>query len=242
MRSTPSPLILPQKNTVYQSRGASGRFRRNPLQLRSSSLRPWRVRLCQRPPRPVAGFGGIFPGGGTGDWDRSQLIPSSPPNHGSAAKPERRTLADYGVTSGGRVRRPTVRPVAGDGRPEQAKRRKPCPQREVPLRAVNPIPRSQLMVALGRTAVVHDAARRPHPLLRGPASETFTNHDVHRRDLQCPVHVDSSRIAPCPVCANSGHSPRRREQLKADPELALGPETAWVKIPSGPRGRNVVAR
>ena len=82
-------------------------------------------------------------------WYRSQSIPSSPPNHGSAAKPEKRTLADYGVTSGAPVRRPTVRPVAGDGRSEQAKRRKPCHQREMPLRAVNPIPRSQCNGSFG---------------------------------------------------------------------------------------------
>src|ERR1700751_5944838 len=55
---------------------------------------------------PCGGLRGDFSGGGTGAWDRSQSIPSSPSNHGSAAKPERRTLADYGVTSGGRVRRP----------------------------------------------------------------------------------------------------------------------------------------
>jgi hypothetical protein len=50
------------------------------------------------------------------------------------------------------------------------------------------------MLALGRTAVVHDAVPPPAPpSCEGPASETFTNHDVHRRDLQCPVYVDSCR-------------------------------------------------
>ena len=61
-----------------------------------------------------------------------------------------------------------MRPVAGDGRPEQAKRRKPCPQREAPLRAVNPIPRSQCNVSFGADCGRPrrgSAARTP--LLRG---------------------------------------------------------------------------
>jgi hypothetical protein len=46
------------------------------------------------------------------------------------------------------------------------------------------------------------------------------NSYVHRCSWRCLLHVDSSRIAPCRVCANSGHLPtvRRIDQnrLQAD--------------------------
>jgi hypothetical protein len=43
----------------------------------------------------------------------------------------------------------------------------------------------------------------PEASLLGPLSY---NWDLHGRGLLCPLHVDSTRIAPCRVCANSGHS------------------------------------
>ena len=129
MRSTPSPLILPQKRYRVQSRGASGRYRRNPLQLRSSSIRHGEfVFASDRPALWRASrrfFQGVEPEPRTG----ANQYRAAHRTTGRLLNLKDELSLIMELLLAGAVRRPTVRPVAGDGRPEQAKRRKPCRDR-----------------------------------------------------------------------------------------------------------------
>ena len=95
-------------------------------------------------PAPVADFGGVFPGGGTG----ANQYRAAHPNNESA-----------------------------DGWPEQLNAENLCLSEKRRFGGETPFRARNMMVALVRTAVVHDAA---------PKGRYPPNRDIHGRGLLCP--------------------------------------------------------